>query len=135
MKKFYEPYYDFYITIKDDLTVKSKYIGESGKPKLATEKIVFNQDLNDIIEELEDTSRDPLNPLTGGRIKEGGKLLYDALFVGEIGVDFSNAFDEIDKKGFGLRILLDIAPKHTGKPWELAMYKKNSWQPTLELRF
>lgn len=120
--KFYDKYYDFYMTIKDDLTVDSNYIGKSGKPKEATGKINLDKDLKDIIEELEG-ERVASKPPTKGKIKRGGELLFKALFVDEIGVHFSNAFDEIDKNGFGLRILLNIAPKHTGFPWEIAKYK------------
>ena len=122
MMKFFDQYYDFYLTIKDNLDVDSKYIGKSGEPKIAHGKIILDKDLQEIIGQLECARSDSPEPLEPGKIEQGGQLLFNALFVDDISVDFENALKEADKDSFGLRILLNVSPKHTGYPWEIANY-------------
>jgi hypothetical protein len=121
--KFYDEYNDFYITVKDDLTVKSKYIKKSEEAKQASGKINLDESLKKNINVLESARGKSESP-TEEQIEYGGDLLFKALFPEEIGVDFGNAYDEIDdKKSVGLRILLDIAPSLTDFPWEIARYQ------------
>jgi len=124
MTEFYQKYYDFYIKIEDDLSAKSKYFREFGKLSEQTGKIELNQELKNDINELENASRAPPKPSTPKRIRKVGERVFEALFTDDIGKDFRNAYDETAEKNLGLRILLDIVPKYTDFPWELARYKK-----------
>jgi hypothetical protein len=135
-QKFYDKFFDFYLTLNGSIVVKgtaiksarvsvcSKYIGKSGEKKQASGRMKIDKE-SDIIEIDSAQHEEPhtYSTLTEERIETLGEELFDAVFVGEVGVDFKKAYDETEQEAVGLRVLLDVDPKLTWFPWEIIRFQ------------
>jgi hypothetical protein len=120
--KFLDSYNSFFITLKDDLTVESRYVGGEEKPEIKSGTL----DLATVDEvvALVEPEKEPEGfvPPTEEQIADGGDILFGALFVGKIETSFGSAYKESKTKNVGLKIFLNCTPRFSGYPWELARF-------------